>query len=183
MSGADSGKRGIEVEGLVPVLRSLNTLGKDINARVREQSMVIAAEEALRLQRAAAQSGDALSVAIGAAIRRRSDRLPTIVAGGSKRIQVTKQRTFTKFGTTKTGRVTRRQAKTKARKLPTAGQVFFGAEFGGGRKPTTKQFRPHQGRKGYWFWPQIREDEGRMLELWAKAVDQILSDTTGGSDG
>lgn len=58
-----------------------------------------------------------------------------------------------------------------------AGALVMGAEFGGRRKPrrpyvtrsrkgnpyivrrrTTQQFKPHLGRRGYWWYPTIRDD-------------------------
>jgi len=43
------------------------------------------------------------------------------------------------------------------------------------RRRTTKQFHPHLGRRGYWFWPAVRKDlkgiNRRVYELLAKAVN------------
>lgn len=55
----------------------------------------------------------------------------------------------------------------------TVGQLFFGAEFGGGAKPTTQQFRPHRGHTGYFFFNQLRTDQARQLERWEKALTAI----------
>lgn len=76
-----------------------------------------------------------------------------------------------------------------------AGEPFmFGAEFGSKRKRrrsyvtrsragrgyvvprrrTTMQFRPHLGRRGYWFWPAVRTDlrgiNRRVAELLRETV-------------
>lgn len=51
--------------------------------------------------------------------------------------------------------------------------IFYGAEFGGGNKPTTRQFDPFRGQRGYWFWPQLRDDEGRLVENFATALDDL----------
>lgn len=42
--------------------------------------------------------------------------------------------------------------------------IFYGAEFGGGGRPTTRQFRPFRGTRGYWFWPQLLDDADRIAE-------------------
>lgn len=42
------------------------------------------------------------------------------------------------------------------------GDVFFGAEFGGGAHPSTRQFRPYRSR-GYWFFPTVEKDETTTL--------------------
>ena len=42
--------------------------------------------------------------------------------------------------------------------------IFYGAEFGGGGRAATRQFLPFQGTRGYWFWPQLRDDEDRIAD-------------------
>ena len=55
-----------------------------------------------------------------------------------------------------------------------AQDIFFGAEFGGGRRPTTQQFRPHRGQDGYWLYPTARARGKRYFEMWAEAVDKAF---------
>lgn len=142
-------KVGIEVEGLREVLTRLNKLGPDLNREVRVSAKAIAEEEAGRIRSAAGGSGDIVSAAVGATVRARSDRLPSIVGGGARRLQ---------------------QLSGK----PRLSDVFFGAEYGGGKRATTRQFRPHRGKTGYWFWPQLREDQELMLRQWTEALDRVL---------
>lgn len=53
----------------------------------------------------------------------------------------------------------------------TYGDVFFGAEFGGGARPTTRQFRPYKPR-GYWFFPTVEADqETTLLDAAAEGLD------------
>ena len=143
-------KVGIEVEGLREVLTRLNKLGPDLNREVRVSAKAIAEEEAGRIRSAAGGSGDVVSAAVGATVRARSDRLPSIVGGGARRLH---------------------QLSGK----PRLGDVFFGAEYGGGKRATTRQFRPHRGKTGYWFWPQLREDQELMLKQWTEALDRVLN--------
>lgn len=51
----------------------------------------------------------------------------------------------------------------------TYGDVFFGAEFGGGSRPRTRQFAPYRS-KGYAFWPAVwaRQDVDRLIEVLTK---------------
>ena len=56
-------------------------------------------------------------------MKRKSDRVPALTAGGSRKVK------------SSTGKVT-------------AGDVFFGYEFGGGARPTTQQFPPWLGTHG-----------------------------------
>lgn len=53
----------------------------------------------------------------------------------------------------------------------TAGDLFFGAEFGGGARPRTRQFRPYRA-KGYWFFPTVEADEDTtLLEAAEQGLD------------
>ena len=43
------------------------------------------------------------------------------------------------------------------------------------RRRTTMQFKPHLGKRGYWFWPAVRTDlrgiNARVFKLLSKVVD------------
>lgn len=52
--------------------------------------------------------------------------------------------------------------------------AFFGAEFGGGKRPTTRQFMPHLGRTGYALYPYVRREGARLAEQWAEAVFAVV---------
>lgn len=43
---------------------------------------------------------------------------------------------------------------------------------------TTMQFRPHQGREGYWFFPTIKEGRGQdqMMRGWSELVEAVFHD-------
>lgn len=51
-------------------------------------------------------------------------------------------------------------ASTPVRSGVSAGDLFYGAEFGGGGRPATRQF-PTYRSSGYWFWPTLRQDNGQ----------------------
>lgn len=64
----------------------------------------------------------------------------------------------------------------KNRKRPvTRGDVFFGAEFGGGATPRTKQFLRHRGRKGYFFWPTVRKEKNNIAKEYLDAMQRVLN--------
>lgn len=51
-----------------------------------------------------------------------------------------------------------------------------GAEFGGGGRPTTRQFRPWRGSgsgAGYAVYPSIRDHANEVVEPYEKAVNEI----------
>lgn len=52
--------------------------------------------------------------------------------------------------------------------------VFYGAEFGGGARSTTRQFLPHKGRRGYFLYPTLRANSRRYYDMWADACDEAF---------
>lgn len=56
-----------------------------------------------------------------------------------------------------------------------ANDIFFGAEFGGRRRPTTQQFLPHRGRTGYFLYPTARANSRNYMERWGKAIEDAMA--------
>lgn len=50
----------------------------------------------------------------------------------------------------------------------------LGAEFGGGRRPTTRQFKPWLGHTGYALYPTIRETREQFIDVYADAIDELM---------
>lgn len=50
----------------------------------------------------------------------------------------------------------------------------LGAEFGGQRRPTTQQFKPWKGHEGYFLWPAIRETKPQFMEVYERAIDDLM---------
>lgn len=70
--------------------------------------------------------------------------------------------------------------KAKRDRIPavqTAGvkDIFYGAEFGGGRRPSTRQFLPHKGQEGYFLYPYARAHARDYTDQWADAVDKAFA--------
>lgn len=55
-----------------------------------------------------------------------------------------------------------------------ATDIFYGAEFGGQRRPSTQQFLTHQGRRGYFLYPTARARGKQYSDMWADAVDHAF---------
>lgn len=55
-----------------------------------------------------------------------------------------------------------------------AGEEFaLGAEFGGGSRPTTRQFQPWRGRgadAGYFLYPAIRDNSAQIIEQFEQVI-------------
>lgn len=151
-------KVSVQVEGLNETLKAFNAYGRDANRELRQAAAV----EADRLVAAIILAGEARgkqAALTTGSVKRRSDRVPVIVAGGTRR-------------------VTRTSGKGKA----TAGDVFFGAEFGGGRRPTTRQFPPWAGRRGYWFWPTVRAGLPELRRRYIKTLDELAAKWAAGGN-
>jgi hypothetical protein len=63
---------------------------------------------------------------------------------------------------------------TMLRPGTSATDIFYGAEFGGGRRPTTRQFPDHKGRQGYFLYPTASAQSARNMSLWADAIDKAF---------
>ena len=98
-------------------------------------------------------------------MRARRDRVPTIKLDNNSAFQST-SRKFTSSRNADTGRRVKRKV--------TRGDVFFGAEFGGGARPTTRQFLRHRGRSGYFFWPTVRKKKNLIAERYLDAIERIV---------
>lgn len=148
----------VKVEGLDETLRAFKAYGKDANRELRQAAGVEADRMVAALMLAGEGASKQAALTAGS-VKRRSDRVPVIVAGGSKRVT----------RTTGSGKVT-------------AGDVFFGAEFGGGRRPTTRQFPPWAGRRGYWFWPTVRAHLPALRRRYIAALDDLARKWAAGGD-
>jgi hypothetical protein len=165
MATAKGSGRGLDaevhVDGLKETLRAFNAYGKDANRELREA----AGEEADRVVAAitiAAGAAGPQAALVATSVRRKSDRVPSIVAGGSRRIR----------------------PNTRGSRRVIAGDVAPGAEFGGGRRPQTRQFPPWSGKRGYWFWPTVRAHLPAMRRNYIRALDELARKWgTGGDPG
>jgi hypothetical protein len=54
--------------------------------------------------------------------------------------------------------------------------MFYGEEFGGQARPSTMQFPPHTGQRGYWFFPAARENADKFQKVWDAAIDQATKE-------
>jgi hypothetical protein len=147
----------VKVEGLDETLRAFNAYGKDANRELRQAAGVHADRIVGMLNTAAANAGKGAALSAGS-VKRKSDRVPAIAAGGSRRV------------------------KTSTGNKVTAGDVFFGFEFGGGARPTTKQFPPWLGRTGYWFWPLIRREMPALRRAYLQTLDELAQKWAAGGN-
>lgn len=148
----------VQIIGLAEFLRDASQSDKNFNKEMRIAAqqvadlLVVAAKyEASSITR----SRQASEVMKG--MRAQRDRIPTIKLSE------------------KSGFVSQSRPNRSRKRKVTRGDVFFGAEFGGGRTPTTKQFLRHRGKAGYFFWPTVRKNKNNIATEYLNAIDRVLT--------
>jgi hypothetical protein len=151
------GNKAIEIIGIAEFLRDASKADANFNIEMRKAARQVAANLVIKAKAEAAtmtRSRQAIQVMRG--MKAKSDRIPT-VSLSHKSPFISKSNP------------------NKNRKRPvTRGDVFFGAEFGGGATPRTKQFLRHRGRSGYFFWPTVRKEKENIAKEYLEAIDRVL---------
>ena len=148
----------IRIEGLTDFLRDMAKFDDRFNTEMRKASIGVAELIVSGAKMEAAtvtRNRQALEVMKG--MRAKSDRVPTVRLSEN------------------TGFVSQSRPNRKRKRKVTRGDVFFGAEFGGGARPTTRQFLRHRGRSGYFFWPTVRKKKNEIATAYLNAIDKVLN--------
>jgi hypothetical protein len=133
--------------------RALAKLPKLATVELREASLDIANAVASDARRAAMRVGG-VARHVAPTIKASRDRVPAVKMGGSGKLPSTNR--------------------SRAGGRQTVGDVIWGAEFGGRGRPTTQQFQPHRGTRGYFLWPTVRERSDDTQERYSEALDTAL---------
>ena len=147
----------ISIEGLTDILNDLQRIEPNFNKEMRKAGQAVAqllVNEAVKEAASITRARQALEVMKG--MRAQRDRLPTIKLAHNSGF-VSKSRP-------------NRNRKTKV----TRGDVFFGAEFGGGARKETSQFLRHRGRSGYFFWPTVRKEKKNIATEYLTAIRNVM---------
>lgn len=150
----------------------LRGLSKEASQQLREASFGLTDDIATQAANRAYQLGG-LAALVAPAITGRRDREPTIKYGNSQKLP--------KYGRTSQGGFYQRSRKGPQQ---TIGAVIWGAEFGGGARPTTQQFLPWLGNDstaGYFLYPTIRDMSDEMEARYWEAVMKAIDDTSRGN--
>ena len=157
-----AGNNGIEIKGIYEFLRDASRADQrfDVEARlaagkVAENLLVKARVEAGSVTR----NRQAVEVMKGMKVGR--DRVPKV------------------YLATKSGFVSVSNPNRKRKRKVTRGDVFFGAEFGGGARPHTRQFLRHRGRSAYFFWPTVRKEKENIAKEYLDAIQEVLNNLKG----
>lgn len=146
----------LRAPGMRQTLAAFRHLPKDANNELRDASMRIATLLADSAKNAS--KIDAQSAAVGTTVRAIRDRVPVVQAGGARRVTSSGARAF---------------------------EILFGSEFGMNRRSgwyaslrygrsEGRQFSPHRGQRGRWFFPTVEREQVRVVAEWDRAADAIV---------
>ena len=141
----------VEIDGVRETLEAFRELPKQATDKLRDAAGQIASDllPAVRSAARSDRSPQAALVASTAKVRR--DRIPVLVAGGTKRLGVNRAPAY---------------------------KLLFGSEFGSDH---FDQFhKRHQGQEGSWFFPVVEDEAGRISAAWNEAADAIIREFNGG---
>jgi hypothetical protein len=152
------GNEPIEIVGLASFLRDAAKADERFNKEMRIASQQVAqmlVDKAKVEASTVTRSRQATEVMKG--MRARRDRIPVVKLDE------------------KSGFVSASNSNRKRKRKVTRGDVFFGAEFGGGTQPHTRQFLRHRGRSGYFFWQTVRKEKETIAKEYLDAIQRVLN--------
>ena len=151
------GNDAIEIVGIAKFLREASKADERFNVEMRKAARQVAGNLVVKAKTEAGtvtRSRQAIQVMRG--MKARSDRIPTVSLSH------------------KSPFISKSNPSKKRKRPVTRGDVFFGAEFGGGARPTTRQFMRHRYRSGYFFWPTVRKEKENIAREYLDAIQKVL---------
>ena len=180
-----SGNNAIEVQGLYQFLRDASKKDKRFDAEARIAAGKVAEMLLVKTKaEAATVTRDRQATEVMKGMKVGKDRVPKLYLASTSAF----------VSTTNPNRNRKRKV--------TRGDVFFGAEFGGGKfgkgmKTSagarsvnkkgqsrdgyrkgggyTSQFLRHRGRAGYFFWPTVRKEKENIAKEYLDAIQTVLN--------
>jgi len=181
-----SGNNAIEVQGIYAFLRDASRKDKRFDAEARIAAGKVAE---MLLNKAKTEAGSVTR-----------NRQATEVMKGMK---VGQDRVPKIYLASTSGFVSESNPNRNRKRKVTRGDVFFGAEFGGGKfgkgmKTSagarsvnkkgqsrdgyrkggghTSQFLRHRGKAGYFFWPTVRKEKNNIANEYLNAIQRVLNE-------
>lgn len=147
----------VSTSGVRQVLRAFSKMSKEANDQIRDRSLALS-EGLARDVAGAARARGSQAALMASTVKAVRDRVPTITAGGAKRVG--------------------------QHKAPAHG-LLFASEFGMNRKSgwyaaaqyrrsAGRQYDPHVGSHSYWFFRTVDVHEPRIAREWNAAADAII---------
>jgi hypothetical protein len=147
----------IRIDGVRETIRAFNEMGRDANRDLRTETFKISDDLAVKLRVAAGADGNQSRLMVPT-IKARKDRVPSVEAGGSKRV---------------------------GRHGKPAGALIFASEFGmssrsgwyGRRRyrgSPGRQWHPHRGAASYWFFETVEDQTDNIQRRWLAVCDRLI---------
>jgi hypothetical protein len=147
----------LRVAGVRQTLKAFDELPKDANQELRDRSLTIAAVVVER-SAAAALAHSRQTALVAPTVRAQRDRVPTVIAGGSRRV---------------------------GRRRRPASELLYAGEFGQNQRSgwysarrysesAGRQWQPHLGRHSYWFFRTAEANQDYIEREWYAGVDEVL---------
>ncbi len=133
----------INITGVREVLAALNQLPKDATVELKAAALELSKHIADEARQAGINEGRQAAL-VATTVRATKDRLPVVVAGGSKKLGRNRQPAY---------------------------KLLFGSEFGAS---VLRQYKPHLGRDSYWFFKTIETNAVEIQKRWLDAADEVI---------
>ncbi len=147
------------VKDLYETLRKFSKASPQFNKELRKAAYAIAKDLSVKvLAEAGTVSRSRQAVAVAKGLRAKNDRLPTISLRGQSPFP------------------SKSRPPRKRSRPVTRADVFFGAEFGGGGRNSTRQFLRHRHQSGYFFWPTVRKNKNSIAKEYLESIDRVVKD-------
>lgn len=147
----------MNISGVRATLQAFSKLPKDANEELRDASLDIAQDLADDVAAAATAEGGQAAL-MAPTVKATRDRVPTITAGGTKKV---------------------------GRHKKPAWALLFASEFGMNRRSgwyaaaqyrhsSGRQYPPHVGSHSYWFFTTVSDRSPDIVRRWEQAADGII---------
>lgn len=133
----------IRIEGLNETIRALRSLEKNASLELKEKATELANKMAAKAKAAGISEGSQAAL-VATTVRAQKDRVPVVVAGGTKRLGSNRKPAY---------------------------KLLFGSEFGSN---SYTQYKPHIGTSSYWFFKTIEDESVMIAKEWLEAADEII---------
>ena len=133
----------IRIDGARETLAAFRRLPKQASQDLRTRTLELSQLLASRVE-AAARADSRQSALMAPTVKARKDRVPSIVAGGMKRVG--------------------------SRRVP-AYKILFGSEFGA---TYLRQYRRHLGRGSYWMFRTVEANQAQISAAWNRVAADVL---------
>jgi hypothetical protein len=187
-------KAPVQILGINEYLRSAAKQYPEFNKEARKAAKEVAALLVVAAKfEAASVTRNRQAMEVMKGMIATSDRVPTIKLQENSIFQ-SRSRKFSSSYNIKSHRRVKRKV--------TRGDVFFGAEFGGGSHGSgnltsagaksragtemfrkgggrTTQFLRHRGQSGYFFWPSVRKHKADIADAYLSAMQRVLDGLEG----